>query len=688
MKEYSSDQLRNLAVIGHGGSGKTSLVEAALYTSGATTRLGSVENGTTATDHDPEEIKRNISIHADLAPVEWKEHKINFLDTPGYADFVGEVLGPLIVVDSVLVIVDGVAGVEVQTERVWQYADQNELPRMVFINKMDKENANFASTLEMARETFGKNLIPINFPIGKEASFKGIVDLVKMKSLVYADGKSKEEEIPSDLQDMADNYREQLVDAIAEADDELLEKYLEGEELTQDQIKKGLRTAIQSRTFVPVTCGSAKTNCAISALLDSIADYQPSAVDRNEITGTNPKNDEEETRKMDEKEPLSAYVFKTVADPYVGKLSYVRIYSGTLNSDSHVYNATNETKERIGHIFFVRGKEQEDAAQVVAGDIAAIPKLAHTSTSDTLCSESKPIKFPQIKYPEPVFSVAVEPKTKGDEEKLSTSLKKIAEQDPTLAVKRDSETRQTVASGVGDMHLEVVLAQLHRKFGVDAAIFAPKISYKETIQSSSKAQGRYKKQTGGKGQYGDVWMEIAPKNHGEGFEFVDKITGGAIPRQYIPAVEKGVIGAMEAGVIAGYPMVDVKTTIYDGSFHAVDSSEMAFKIAGSMAFKKAVEGARPILLEPIMNIEVVVPEDFMGDVIGDLSGKRGKILGMESRGRNQVVKARVPLSEIAKYATELRSITHGRGTYGMELSHYEQVPGDVTEKIIAQSKEE
>ncbi len=688
MKKYLSEQIRNIAVIGHGGCGKTSLVEAALYISGATTRQGAVENGTTVTDHDPEEIKRNISINADIALVEWANHKINFLDTPGYADFVGEVLGALAVVDSVLVVVDAVAGVEVQTERVWHHADHNNLARMLFINKMDKENANFESTLEMARETFGNNLAPIQIPVGKETGFKGVVDLVKMKALVFSKGKASEEDIPSELQGIADRYREQLVDAVAEADDELLEKYLEGEDLTQDQIKKGLRVAIRNRTVVPVACGSATQSIAVASLLEAIADYQPSATDPDEVIGKNPKTNEEESRKLSESDPLTAYIFKTVADPYVGKLSYVRVYSGVLNPDSHTYNATKDAKERIGHIFFLKGKEQEEATKVVAGDVAAIPKLSKGSTGDTLCQEGKPIVLPPIEFPEPVFSVAVEPKTKGDEEKLSTSLSKITEQDPTLEVKRDAETKQTVVSGIGDMHLDVVLAQLKRKFGVDADISAPKIPYKETIRATAKAQGKYKKQTGGRGQYGDVWLEIEPLGRGEGFEFVDKITGGAVPRQYIPAVEKGVAGAMEEGVTAGYQIVDTRVTIYDGSFHPVDSSEMAFKIAGSMAFKNAVEKAKPSLLEPIMDVEVVVPEQFMGDVIGDLSGKRGKILGMEARGRHQVVKAKVPLAEIAKYATELRSITHGRGSYGMEFSHYEEVPGDVAERIIAQSREQ
>lgn len=688
MNKYSSKQLRNIGVIGHGGAGKTSLVEAALYTSGATTRLGLVDNGTSTTDHDPEEIKRKISINTDIAPTEWKKHKINFLDTPGYADFIGEVVGALCVVDSVLVVVDAVAGVEVQTERVWHYADEENLPRMIFINKMDKENANFESTFEMAKETFGTNLAPIQIPMGKEASFKGVIDLVKMKAFTYTDGKVKEENIPSDLQESADTYREQLIDAVADADDKMLEKYLEGEELLPEEIAQGMRTAILNRSIVPISCGSAIQNSGIGTLLDTIVDYMPSAADAGAIKGANPKTTKEETRELNESAPLAAYVFKTMADPYVGKLSYIRVYSGALNADSHVLNATNDKKERIGHIFFLAGKNQTEAAHVNAGDIAAIPKLAHTSTGDTLCFENKPVVFPTIKSPKPVFSVALEPKTKGDEEKLSTSLSKLAEEDPTLAVKRDAETKQTVASGIGDVHLEVVLAQLQRKFGVNATMSAPKIPYRETIRATSKAQGKYKKQTGGRGQYGDVWLEIEPLEAGEGFEFVDKITGGSVPRQYIPAVEKGIIGAMEEGVIAGYPMVDVKVTIYDGSFHAVDSSEMAFKIAGSMAFKNAVNAAKPVLLEPIMDVEVVVPEEFMGDVIGDLSGKRGKILGMEARGRHQVVKAKVPLAEIAKYATQLRSITHGRGSYGIEFSHYEDVPSEAADKIIAQSKNE
>jgi len=688
LSKYPSDKLRNIGLIGHGGSGKTSIIESALFTAGATTRLGSVSNGTATTDYDPEEIKRKISINAAIAPAQWQNHKINFLDTPGYADFIGEVVGALRVVDSALVLVDAVAGVEVQTERVWHYADQNELPRLIFINKMDKENASFESTVEMAKEIFGDKLTPIQLPIGKEASFEGIVDLINMKATTYSDGKPAEGDIPAELQDQANEYREKLIDIVAEADDQMLEKYLEGEELTPDEIKKGLRAAILNQSVIPITCGSATKNIAASALLDTIVEYMPSAVDAGEVEGNNPKTNEVETRKLTESEPMSAFVFKTMADPYVGKLSYVRVYSGVLNPDSHILNATTGKKERIGHIFFPKGKNQEEAEHVAAGDIATIPKLAHTSTSDTLCADSKPIVFPAIKFPEPVFSVAVEPKTKGDEEKLSACLAKLADEDPTLEVRRDAEMKQTVASGIGDVQIEVVLAQLHRKFGVEATVSAPKIPYKETIRASSKAQGKYKKQTGGRGQYGDVWLEIEPLERGQGFEFVDKITGGAVPRQYVPAAEKGIIGAMEEGVIAGYAVVDVRATIFDGSFHPVDSSEMAFKIAGSMAFKKAVENARPALIEPIMDVEVVVPEKYMGDVIGDLSGKRGKILGMEARGRHQVVKAKVPLAEIGKYATQLRSITHGRGSYGMEFSHYEEVPSEVGEKIIAQSKEE
>ncbi|MEW6189421.1 MAG: elongation factor G [Actinomycetota bacterium] len=688
LKKYSTEKIRNIAIVAHGGTGKTSLTEAMLYTSRATSKMGSVDGGTTVTDYDPEEIKRKISINAALAPCEWKNHKINLIDTPGYADFIGEVISVLRVVDGAIIVVCAVSGVEVQTERVWHLADEYDLPRLVFINGMDKENADFYQAMDMIKKTFGVNVVPVQLPIGKESGFKGVIDLIKMTATVSSDGKSKEEEIPADLKAEAEKYREKLIESAVEVDDKLLERYLEGEELTEEEIRTTLKTATLNRAVVPIFCGSAHKNLGISPLLDAIVEIMHSPMDRPEIKGVNPKTQKEEVRKPSEKESLAAFVFKSVADPYVGKLTFLRVYSGVLHADSTVHNSSRGKRERIGHIFFMRGKNQIETSDVPAGDIAAVPKLNETFTGDTLCDESKPIKLQPLTLPEPVISVAIEPKTKGDEEKLSTSLTRLAEEDLTLRVRRDHETKQTIVSGVGDMHLEVTIDRLRRKFGVEATLSTPKIPYKETILASAKAQGKYKRQTGGRGQYGDAWIEVEPLPRGAGYEFVDKIVGGAIPKQYIPAVEKGVKEAIERGVLTGYPVIDIKVTVYDGSFHPVDSSDMAFKIAGSMALKKAVLGANPILLEPIMKVEVIVPEEYMGDVISDLSGKRGKILGIEPHGRNQVIKALVPLAEIAKYATQLRSITRGRGTYGMEFSHYEQVPGDIARKIIEEAKKE
>lgn len=685
MKTVATENIRNVCLVGHGGSGKTSLAEAMLFTSGTVNRLGKIEDGSTTCDYDPEEIKRKISINTALAPLLYKEHKINLVDTPGYADFIGEVIGALRVVETALVVVDAVSGVEVQTEKAWHLAEENRLSRVVFINRLDKENADFAQVVTSLKEIFGQGATPLQIPIGKEVSFKGVVDLLKMKAVVFSDGKSSEEDIPADLAGEAQAAREKLIEAAAEMSDDVLEKYLNGEELTDQEIAGGLRSGVVQGKLFPVLCGSATKTIGASALLDFLVSVAASPKDKEPPKGINPKTKEEVAREPSKDAPLSAFIFKTMADPYVGKLSYVRVLSGVLHPDSHVYNATRGRKERIGHIFLLRGKNQEEATEVPAGDIATMPKLAETTTGETLCLEANQIVYPAIKFPEPLMSVAIEPKTKGDEEKLSTSLTKLAEEDQTLHVERNVEIHQTIVSGIGDLHLEVIVDRLKRKFGVDAALSAPRIPYKETIMGTAKVQGKYKRQTGGRGQYGDVWLELEPLPRGDGFEFVDKIFGGAVPKNYIPSVEKGVKEAMEGGVRTDYPVVGVKVTMYDGSFHQVDSSDMAFKIAGSMAFKKGFLEARPVILEPIMNVQVIVPEDYMGDVISDLSSKRGKIGGMEPHGRNQMVRATVPLAEMAKYATDLRSITHGRGTYSMEFDHYEEVPSEIAGKIIAQS---
>ncbi len=690
MAELTPDKIRNIALVGHGGCGKTSLAEAMLFAAGAVTRLGSVDDGNATMDFDPDEVARKISISSSLAPAVWNGVKINILDTPGYADFFGETTAAMQVVDSVVIVVDAVGGLEVQTDKAWSIALERGLPRIIFINRMDKEHADYSSVLDSLTGSFGTAVAPVCLPIGKESSFEGFVDLVAMKAYTYDGGKRSEGDIPDDLAGEADALRDKLVESVAESDDALLERYLEGETLTQAEVEKAMLSAVAAGSVVPVLCGSAHTTVGIDRLMDAVLSYVPSPADVGPKTGTNPKNNEQVERACSTSGPLSALVFKTMADPYVGKLTYFRVYSGVLKADSSVYNASREEKERLGHVYEVKGKHQEDVKQVVAGDFGAAPKLGSTETGDTLCDESAPIVFEPITFPAPLVSIAVAPKTKADEDKLGGSLHKLAEEDPTLTIRRDSETHQTIVSGIGDVHLEVVMERLKRKFGVETEVSEPKIPYHETIRKPSKAQGRHKKQTGGHGQFGDCWVEIEP-NPGAGFEFVDKIVGGAIPRQYIPAVEKGVIEAMNQGVVAGYPVVDIKATVYDGSFHSVDSSEMAFKIAGSLAFKKAAEGASPALLEPIVNLEVTVPEEFMGDVMGNLSGKRGKILGMEPRAKYQVVKASVPLAEVQHYSAELRSMTRGQGTFSMDIAHYEEVPPDMAKKVIeatAKEKEE
>lgn len=688
--KYGADRIRNIGIISHGGAGKTSLAEAMLFDAGTVDRLGRADEGTTTMDYDPEEIKRQVSITASIAPCHWNGHKINLVDTPGYFDFVGEVKAALRVVEGALVVVDAVAGVEVGTELVWRHADDHRLPRLVFVNKMDRENSSFYRVLEGLREAFGPGVVPLQIPVGAEAGFRGVVDLVKMKAYLYeSPGKEfREGEVPADLAEKARELREPLVEAAAENDDELLMKYLEGEALTVEELMEGVRKGTRAGKIIPVLCGSALKNVGIQPLLQAIIDCIPAPAGVEAVSGKNPKTGQEETRRPSDGEPFAALVFKTMADPYVGKLTVFRVYSGTLRSDSHIYNASKGRTERIGQLFLLRGKHQDAVPEVSAGDLAAVAKLQETTTGDTLCDEGRPIVFPPIEFPSPVFSVAVLPKAKGDEEKISSGLARLMEEDPTMKVERNTTTLQTLISGMGELHLEIITDRLKRKFGVDVTLDTPKVPYKETIRGSVKVEGKHKKQTGGRGQYGHVWLELEPLEPGKEFEFVDKIFGGSVPQQYRPAVEKGVREAMQEGVLAGYPVTDVRVTLYDGSYHTVDSSEMAFKIAASMAFKKGALEASPVLLEPIMNVEVTVPDHFMGDVIGDLNKKRGKILGMDPRGRTQVIRALVPLAEMARYAIDLRSITQGRGTYAMTFSHYEEVPGHVAQEIIARARRE
>jgi len=682
LKKYATANIRNLGLVGHGGSGKTTLAEAMLFTTGAISRFGKVDEGNTTTDYDPEEIRRKFSINASLAPCEWNNHKINVIDTPGYTDFIGEVYGALRAVDIAAIVVDAVSGLEVQTERVWAIADEYDLAKVVVINRMDKEHANFDEVLRVLQEVYSDKVTPIQLPIGSESSFKGVADVLSQKAYITDGEKTSVGDIPGDMADAVASAREALIERIAESDDALMEKYLEEGELSEEEIRKGIKTAIVSGQVIPVTCAAAFTAVGVEGLLNTIIDFLPSPVDRGTTKGIDPKTKEDIERKPSESEPLSAFIFKTVADPYVGKLNYFRVFSGSLKANSTVLNSDRGKKERVGHVFVVRGKTQEDVTEIPAGDIGAVAKLAETMTSDTLCDEGKAAMFPPIKFPEPVISVAAAAKTKGDEEKLGISLNRLAEEDPTLTVKRDTETHQTVLSGMGDMHLDIITERLKRKFGVEAELSAPRIPFKETIKGSTSVQGRHKKQSGGRGQFGDVWVKVEPLPRGEGFEFVDKIVGGVVPQQYRPAVEKGIRETMEQGILAGYPVVDVRVTLYDGSYHAVDSSEMAFKIAGSLAMKKGFMEAKPILLEPIMKVEVVVPEQYMGDIIGDLSSRRGKPLGSEPRGRNIAVSALVPLAEMATYASTLRSISSGRGAYRMEFDHYEEVPNDTAKKII------
>jgi elongation factor G len=688
MANFEVDKIRNIAVIAHGGAGKTTLVEAMLFDSGSIDRLGKVEDGTTTTDYEPEEIARKITITSALAFCDWNGYRLNLIDTPGFINFLEDTRGCLKAVDGAIVIVSAISGVKAETQKIWKYAAEFEVPRVVFINKMDKETANFFRAAGELEKAFETEALPLQVPIGSGDSFTGIVDLIKMKAFKFNNGKAEESDIPSEILAEVEEYRKKLVEKIAESDDALLEKYLEGGMLSDDEIIKGVREGSLTKRFIPVICGSAIRNIAVPQLLDTALLCLPSPVEMARISpirGKNPKDGKEIERKPLKTEPLSAYVFKTIADPYAGRLSIFRVYSGIFRADSNILNATTGAKERIGQVFYLMGKKQVSAQTIGPGEIGVVAKLKETYTGDTLSDESHPIVFEKVQFTEPIISYAIAPKSKGDEDKVSTSLHRILEEDPTLRFQRDDETKEMLLSGMGQVHLEVTLERLKRKFGVEVVMKTPKVPYKETIKVSTKAQGRYKKQSGGRGQYGDCYIEIEPLPRGGGYEYVDKVVGGAIPRQYIPAVEKGIVETMHEGVIAGYPIVDLKVTLYDGSYHTVDSSEMAFKIAGSMALKKAMQDAKPILLEPIMKVEVITPDDTLGSVIGDLNSKRGRVQGVEPQaGGNQKITSLVPMSEMLTYANQLHSLTSGRGLYSMEFSHYEELPSHLTQKIIAE----
>ncbi len=688
MGKYDTAKLRNLGIVAHGGAGKTSLTEAMLFAAGMTDRLGRVDDGTSTMDFEPEEIKRKISISSSLDHCEWNGHSLHIVDTPGYGNFIADTRACMRALGGCVVILSAISGVKVQTEEVWEWANEFELPRLAFVNKMDREHANFLRALDDMEKSLNARGVAVQMPLGAAETFEGVIDLVKMKGYRYAkdgSGKFTEEEIPAADMDEAQRLRDILVETAAEAYDALTEKYLETGELTEEEILDGLRIGTLRYTFTPVFCGSATLNIGIHNLLDYICHCLPSPIDRGAVVGAHPVSGELEERKPDESEKFSALVFKTTSDPYTGKISIFRVYSGTLNSDSTVYNSVRNCEERIGQIYELEGKKQKPIKQAVAGDIVAVAKLKETLTGDTLCDKDKPIVYEPAKPLQPVISYAIQPKTKNDEDKIHGALQRLMEEDQTIQAHRDEKTHELILSGMGQVHLEVTIEKLKRKYNVDVEMKTQKVPYLETFKAQVKAQGKYKKQSGGRGQYGDCWVEFSPLQRGEGFLFEDKIVGGVIPRQYIPAVEKGIFEAAQDGFMAGYPLVDFKAAVYDGSFHTVDSSEMAFKVAGSMAFKKAMETAKVVLLEPVMNMKITVPEETMGDVIGDLNSRRGKVVGVEPKANSQIIRSVVPMAEVLTYANDLKSMTSDRGLFSTEFSHYEEVPSHLAQKIIAES---
>jgi len=671
--------LRNIVLVSHGGAGKTSLSEAMLFNSGAINRLGRVDEGTTVSDYDPEEVRRKFSVNTAILPCEWAGHKINVLDTPGYMDFQGEVKAACRVADAAVVVVEAAAGVEVGTELDWAYLDEQGLPRLVFVNKMDRENANWQQALDQLRDKFSTTFVAVQIPIGAQASFAGYVDLVTMQAHMGPEGTPAD--IPADVAAQAAELRQSMMETAAESDDELVMKYLDGQELTAEEVQRGLAAAARSGRIVPVLCGSAAQNIGVRALLDALVAYEPDPAGRPAVA-QNPATGEEETLTPGPDQPFAALVYKTMADPFVGKLTYFRVYSGSLHSDSRVYNPGRSTEERVGQLYMIRGKEQVPVDQVRAGDMGAVAKLQVTNTGDTLCDRGHPLLLAGIEFPKPVFSAAVFPKTKTDLDKMGPGLGRLTEEDPTLRVHRDADNKETILSGMGESHVEIAVRRLHAKFGVEIATDVPKIPYRETITKTASAQGRHKKQTGGRGQFGDVFVRFEPLPRGAGFEFADEVFGGAVPKNFIPAVEKGLREAILKGVVAGYPTVDIKAALYDGSYHPVDSSEIAFKLAAHLAFEKGIAEAGPVLLEPVMSVTITVPDQFMGDILGDLNTRRARVQGMGQERGKSVVTAEVPLAEMQRYATSLRAITQGRGLFTMEFSHYEEVPSHTAQGVI------
>jgi elongation factor G len=689
MKVYDASSIRNIALVGHSGSGKTQLTSAVLVDAGMINRFGKVDDGTTVTDFDEEEIARKHTLSASLAYAEWNKHKINLIDTPGIGNFLSDARAALHVADGALVVVDAVAGVMVQTEKVWEAADELGLPRMVVLNRLDRERASLQRALQSLHEACNRTVTPIQLPIGEEKSFRGIVDLVSKKAFMFqADeaGKFTEAPVPADMTAAVDTARDALIEMVAEADERLMEKFFEAGTLTDDELTAGLRAATITGKIFPLVCTSALQNIGVQPMLDAILTCLPSPAERP-FKGVD-KSGGEVLRAADEKAPLSVFVWKTIADPFAGRITMFRVISGALKSDSTVYNKTRDAQERLGSLVLLQGKTQTTVPEIKAGDLGAVAKLKETLTNDTLGDKADPVTFPGIKFPEPVLSYAIEPKSRGDEDKISTAMHRLEEEDPTIRYSRDSQTKELLLSGQGQLHIEVTVAKLKRRFGVDVNLKPPRIPYRETIKASTEAHGRHKKQTGGHGQFGDCKIKVEPLPRGAEFEFVDDIFGGAIPRQFIPAVEKGIQEARVRGFLAGYPVVDFKVTLYDGSYHDVDSNELSFKLAGSLAFKEAMTHARPTILEPIMNVEVYAPSDFAGDLMGDLNGRRGRIGGMDTRGQTTIIKAQVPMAEMLTYEQHLTSATGGRGSYHMEYSHYDEVPAHLQNKIIAAAKAE
>ena len=681
-------RINGVGIVGQGGSGKTSLGEAMLFAAGATQRLGKVMDGTSVLDHEPEEIKHQISISTAFHTLPWKKHSITLVDTPGYAAFLADTINCMRAFSSAIFVLNPSVGLRVEAERLWARANEDKVSRILFVNKMDHEQADVEQRIAPMLETLEAKGVYLQMPIGVEAGFKGVVDLLSMKAFVYENdsGKSSESEVPADLQARAEEMRQKLIEDISETDDELLEKFLEGKDLSAEEIRQALRNGIREKKLFPILFGSSTRQIGIVQLLDAVVDYLPSPIDEGEIEGKQPSNGEAAKRRPDVNAPFSAYVFKTISDPFAGKLSVMRVISGRIASDMTCLDVNKQAKEKIGHMFRLEGKKQEIVKEAVAGEIVAAAKLKEVVTGDTLCDEKASIQYEGPAHFSPVISFALEPKSKADEEKVPQGLHRMMEEDLTITLHRDEETRDFILSGMGQQHIEIIVEKLKRKYGAEVVLKAPKVPYKETIRGSASAQGKLKKQSGGRGQYGDTWLKVEPLPHGAGFEFVDQIVAGAVPGNYIPAVEKGVREAMSNGYLAGYPMVDVRVTLYDGSYHDVDSSDMAFKIAASLGFKNAVEKAKPVLLEPIMNMEVSVPDECMGDVIGDLNSRRGKVLGMDTKGHTQVIKSRVPMAEILKYAPDLRALTSGRGEFQMEFSHYEELPGHLAEKVVKEAK--